>query len=77
MINTNTQEFMDNLFELIGNASLPPCNIRLGLEIALGQVIQLQNQAIKEEKAQQEELNRKEEEQDGEEPRTETDGGLE
>ena len=52
-INGATNEFLDRLTQLIQTSNLPPTNVRLCLDVARLQVVQLEQQAIAQEKAQE------------------------
>ncbi|MCD7733669.1 MAG: hypothetical protein LUH48_00805 [Clostridiales bacterium] len=52
-INGATNEFLDRLTKLINESKLPPTNVRLCLDITRLQVVQLEQQAIEQEKAQE------------------------
>ncbi len=52
-INGATNDFLDNLTQLVNESKLPPTNVRLCLDIARLQVVSLEKQAIARERAQE------------------------
>lgn len=52
MINTKTNEFITQLANLVNNAELPVCNVRLALNFVLTQVMEIERAAIQQEMEQ-------------------------
>lgn len=52
MINTKTNEFIQQLLRLVESAELPVCNIRLALSCVMSQVADVERVAISQEQQQ-------------------------
>lgn len=51
MINTKTNEFLTALAKLVAECGLPACNARMALDLVRNQVMDLERQAVEQEKA--------------------------
>lgn len=51
MINTKTNEFLTALAKLVAECGLPTCNARMALDLVRNQVMDLERQAVEQEKA--------------------------
>lgn len=49
MINTKTNDFLNNMTKLVNESELPPCVVRMALDLVRGQVAQLEVQALRQE----------------------------